>query len=456
MKTKILSLAFFSFTVTTALQAQQATTIYNGSNNDPVVVEGREIKKEDLKSKEVSKEINMPKSGEIYIENASRAIVVKTWDQPKVKISTTVYYSGEDKFTDEEFLEKVNISLRALGNSVKIKSGIGMSGSYSFAGNAPAAAVGMVYSYNNSGGVNVVNSNGMVLGTKNTQKKVLVITVPAGSKLDIESKYSDLTLPDGITDVSVDITNGNLEAGNLTKLVLRSKYSNANIGNIKNAELEFTNGRFTAQNIDDLDIESKYSTVEAAAVKKTVIRSTNDEYEIEEVYDIRGRKNYGNLRITQLQGPMDIEGINADIKVRKVNPAVSSIKLDDKYADIRIPLRELKNYSIDFAGTYSSVYGNFEKKEVEEAVKNAEKPVVKEDKSATAPQPYITSATQPTITSAGSQSKGTIAATTISGVARFGHMISDNIGPSRFTATVGDGKGLKLDLKCQNCTVDLK
>lgn len=447
MKTRIISLALLSVTVTAALQAQQATTIYNSSQNAPVVVEGREIKNEDLKSKEVSKEINMPKSGEIYIENASRALVIKTWDQPKVKITTTVYYSGEDKFTDEEFLEKVNISLRALGNSVKVKSGIGFSGSYTFSGNAPAAAAsGMVYSYNSSGGVTVMNSNGMVLGTKNNQKRVLVVTVPAGSKLDIESKYSDITLPDGITDVSVDITNGNLEAGNLSKLVLRSKYSNANIGNIKNAELEFTNGRFTAQNIDDLDIESKYSTIEAAAVKKTVIRSTNDEYEIEEVNDIRGHKNYGNLRITQLAGAMDIEGINADIKVRKVSASVSSIKLDDKYADIRIPLRDLKNYAVDFTGAYSSVYGNFEKKEITETAKNAEKPAVKQESTATAPQV------------AGSQNKvsETVIARTIPGISIYNPGFGNTNGPSRFTASVGDGKGLKLDLKCQNCTVDLK
>ena len=28
--------------------------------------------------------------------------------------------------------------------------------------------------------------------------------------------------------------------------------------------------------------------------------------------------------------------------------------------------------------------------------------------------------------------------------------------PVKFSATVGDGKGLKIDLKCQNCTIDFK
>jgi len=33
---------------------------------------------------------------------------------------------------------------------------------------------------------------------------------------------------------------------------------------------------------------------------------------------------------------------------------------------------------------------------------------------------------------------------------------SDNNSPSHFTASGGDGKGLKIDIKCQNCTVDFK
>jgi hypothetical protein len=53
-------------------------------------------------------------------------------------------------------------------------------------------------------------------------KRIVTVTVPAGSKLDIESKYADVQLPASIGDVNVDIQNGNLEAENINKLVLRS------------------------------------------------------------------------------------------------------------------------------------------------------------------------------------------------------------------------------------------
>jgi hypothetical protein len=372
---------------------------------------------EDLKSKEVSKEISVPKGSEIYIENASRGIVVKTWDQPKVKVTTTIYYEGDAKFTDDEWLEKVNLTLKTLGTSVKVKSG---SVGYNNVG-------GGYSSYNSGGsGVAVFDANGRNVGTKTNLKRIVTVTVPAGSKLDIESKYADVTLPAGIGDVYADITNGNLEADNLNKLILRSKYSNVNVGDVKIAEIEFNNGRFSAKTIDDLDIESKYSTIEMAAVKKVVLRSTNDEYELEDAGEIRGRKSYGNLRVTKLTKSLEIDGTNADVKIRNVGPTLSLVKIDNKYADVRIPLRETKNYSIDFAGSYSSVYGNFEKK-----------PVTDEKSSSTTTAPSGIVVGERTYTSTYNST-------------------NNSSNPSRFTATVGDGKSLKIDMKCQNCTVDFK
>lgn len=381
------------------------------------------FKDQDMKSKEVSKEISVSKGADIYIENASRGIVIKTWDQPKVKVTTTVYYSGDAKLSDDEWLDKVNLSLRTLGSSVKIKSG-------SIGGNT------LFYSYNSSAsGVAVFNGSGQHIGTNPTMKRLVTVTVPAGSKLDVESKYAEVTLDGSIGDANVDISNGSLEAENLHKLILRSRYSNVNVGDVKTAEVEFTNGRFSAKNIDDLDIDSKYSTVEMAMARKLVIRSTNDEFEVEEAGEVRGRKTYGNLRITRLTGSIDIDGSNADLKIRNVAPSVSLVKIDDRYADIRIPLKEVKNFAIDFSGPYSSVYGNFEKKPVA---------VVSEVNTANSVTTSIT------INGDALRAPAARNGGTLSSAGRW------DDGPAKFTASSGDGKGLKIEMKCQNCTVDFK
>lgn len=379
---------------------------------------------DDLKSKEVSQEISTSKSPDIYIDNSSRSILVKIWDQPKVKITTTVFYEGDGKLSDEEWFEKLNLSLRMLGSSVKIKSGSIGNGSYTTTSGTYAWSGG-----SNTNGVAVFNGNGQNIGTKSNIKRLVTVYVPAGSKLDIESKYADVQLTGVFTDANIDLTNGNLDAENINKLQLRSKYSNVTLENIVTAEVDFINGRFSAKNIEDADIDTKYSTIDMANVKKIIFRSTNDEYEMEEVGEMRGRKNYGNLRITKLNGSLELDGTNADVKIRNVGANLSMIKIDNKYADIRIPLRNSKNYSINYVGAYSTVYGNFEKM----PLKDEPKPTAKDKDDKLAEE--LRSVNRSIMRAYGGE---------------------ENNNNTRFSALVGDGKTLKINMNCQNCTVDFK
>jgi hypothetical protein len=402
--------------ISTTLIAQQyratAPRAVNAAQNvrGAVTVNGEQLYREDikdLKSKEVSQEVAAPKGGEIFLENNNRPIVVKTWAEQKVKVVTTVFFEGEGKLSDEEWFEKLNLSLRTLGNSVKIKSGNVSGGSYTVLGNTYGRNWG-------SDGVAVFNGQGQNIGTKSNTRRVVTVYVPANSKMDIETRYADIELGD-LASLSLDITNGNVDGGNVNELKLRSRYGNASFGNSKYAEVEFTNGRFTLAGADELDIDSKYATIEVGSSKKITMRSTNDEYELEEVGSLSGRKNYGNLRITKLNTSLEMDGTNADIKVRNVGASLENITLDNKYADIRIPLRNVKSYIVDFTGPYSTVYGNFEKKFKVDTMKE----------------------------------------TGNTSLAQIYQLAAESNNPSSFTAKMGDG-GAKLVLKCQNCTVDLK
>ncbi len=430
--------------ITTApVEVAAVQNVYSHSLNDTA----------NLKSKEISQEITMPKGGEIYIENSSLAIQVKTWDQAKVKLVTTINLAKESPLTDAECFERMGISLKALGTSVKIKSnnaGFGTLYAYSTNGKSsqsPVVVEGYLSGSNYSRHGNVVRYENL----RKEQKRTLIIYVPAGSKMDIETRFSDVQLPAGIGDVLLDITNGNLEAENLNQLRLRSKYSNVNVRDIKEAEIEFSNGRFSANNIDDLDIESKYATIEMASAKKIKMVSTNDEFEVEDVADLQGRKNYGNLRITRLSGSLELDGSNADIKVRNVGSNVKLIKVDNRYADIRIPLRDTKNYSVNFLGSYSTVYSDFEKKPVEVT----ETDIASLTKVTGGPIAGVSTTTVPTpaqINKATVDGKFTV--TTVPGTLMLNRSGSST--PVKFTGTGGDGKGIKIDMKCQNCTIDFK
>ncbi|MFY7898830.1 MAG: hypothetical protein ACOVNY_01520 [Chitinophagaceae bacterium] len=424
MKNKFVLTALTSACFLMHIQAQQ-------SKNDDIVVIGRSSpannsssnknKNEDLKSKEVSVEVNASKTADIFVENTSRSIEVKTWDQPKVKVVTTIYFEGDaNKLSDEEWFEKLNISLKSLGTTIRIKSGSVGSGTYSYFGNNYA------WSGGSASGVAIFNGEGENIRTKSNAKRLVTIYIPKDNKLDIESKYSDVVVGTNVTKLDADITNGSLELQDVGTLFLRSKYANVAAGNIKVAEIDFMNGRFTAREVGDADIDTKYATIEMASVDKLMAKSTNDEYEIEEVGSFQGRKNYGNLRITKLLNSIELTGTNADVKIRNIAASIKSINFDNKYADIRLPMRNVKNYTLHFIGAYSNIYADFEKKPYEG----------KEIK-----------------TSKETDNLASQLRAVQRSVERFAGDDSIN---SKFTAVVGDGKGTKIEMNCQNCTVDFK
>lgn len=368
-----------------------------------------EYNTKNLNSKEISMEMNVGKSAEIYFDNTQRTVEIKTWDQPKVKVVTTVWFEGEGKLSDEEWFEKLNITVKMLGTSVRVKSNTVSGG-----GTYYASGQNFTWSSGGSNGVAVFDGEGKNLGTKNNAKRIVTLYIPKDNKLDLESRYADVSIANPIKKLEADITNGNLELlGEINNLKLRSKYSNVTVDVVSTGEIDFMNGNITIREAKDVELDTKYSNVEIGTASKLNFTSSNDEYDIDEAGSIVGRKNYGNFRITKLSESLEMDGTNADVKVKNIAPTVTAIKIDNKYADLRLPMRNVKNYTVDYEGPYSTIYANFEKK-------------------------AKTSSTKTTRTSWASSGCDECA--------------SDN----NFTATVGTGTGTKVEVKCQNCTVDFK
>jgi hypothetical protein len=271
------------------------------------------------------------------------------------------------------------------------------------------------------------------------EKKTLTIYVPAGSKIDIDDKNGDITLSEDYKDATIKISNASLDARKIDNLNLIAKYSNVNIGDVIDAEIEFEHGSFTAGNIQNLDMDSKSSTIEYESGNTLTIRSQNDNYNIESLQKLEGRKMYGELRITKLYKSIDLEGANADVKIRHLMPEVEKVKINDKYADIRLPVRDLKNYTVSFRGNYSSVFAPFEKvvsKETDKT-KDTDKTKANTDKKKQAElYSFLGDGNRFYTFRDGNSEKG----------------------PTNFTASVGDTKGqhTQFEIVCEQCSIDFK
>lgn len=389
-------------------------------------------------TKEINQEVVVSKGSLIRIVSASRKLNIKSWDQAKVKVTVQLTYDSSGKSrTDENWFEDLGISIKPFSNRVDI-----LTRAYNTQGKIPTRG----FSYDAKQFPQVFSKT---LPTKTLPKGVgadgpavskevqamasglfiMTVMVPTGSKLDLENKYGDVVIGMNLDEAKFEVSNGTLDAQDIKDLTLTSDYCNVNLGNIEKAEVEFYNGTFRAQNIKDLDMDSRSSTVEYEKGDYLYLRSQTDEISIHEINKVDGRKVYGSIKIDQLNGSFDLEGTNTDIKFRNISPDVSLIKINNKYGDVRLPVKNLKNYFVDFTGYYSTVFAPFQKQ------------VAKEDE----------------LKEEDVQEKEKIAILKATQHYKPGTSVGE-LAPRRFTSAIGDNKGkhTRIELICNSCTVDFK
>lgn len=366
--------------------------------------------------KTITRELEISKGGDILIENSNKNVEIKVWDQPKVKLVAVAYIkSSRDDYSEDDLLDRMGISFKSFGGGVQVLSK--GSSAYSYSGNYVKG----------QGSISV--SGAPAAKATAAKRNTLTIYVPASAKLEVDNRYSQVSITGKLESLKLVAQNSPVEIEDVTNLSLRSKYGNTVIKSCKEAEVEHENGRFSLKTVGKIEIDSKYGSVELGTVGEAVIHSSSDDYDIENIATLRGRKNYGDLRIGTLTKSLEIDGSNADIRVRNTASSVDVFKVNNKYADLRLPVKELQNYSVDMQGKYNNVYASFEKVPVKETPQQAAK--------------------------TDDQGSGDKSAGTPRYVFKGRNDDGDPDNPGHFTAKVGNG-GPKFLINCTSCTVDFK
>jgi hypothetical protein len=281
----------------------------------------------------------------------------------------------------------------------------------------------------------------------------VTLYIPAQSILEIESKYGRLKINNNIKSLLLDNTDGETEFANIEKLQLRSNRGSFSGGTVTEADIELSHGRITLKQLTKGVVTSNYSTIEIESAKDLKLGSSNDEIDIDDASALYGIKNYGNLRINQLTGKLDIQGINSDIKLRHINPSAQLVKIVNRNADLRLPVNELSNFSVDIKGSYNKVYSSFTDKTTIDTLTAGETESVKSITN-------VVTTAGPTVRTTG---------TTFNLYAGGGNVVNvpasvtgQVVGTSKqnpylkYSAKIGTGNAPKYEIICTSCVIDFK
>lgn len=365
-----------------------------------------------VRSKVVFSEVPCAANGTVYINNEYRKINILPATGNTLRMETVAYYTGDVKLSDEVWLEKLNIKMQGGNRLINITSGgVTTNGresytayqSYGIASVSSSSGGGTVtssgspatpaypdppaaqtYSYSSSGsgdiGITSTGNGRLTTITKNSSsgnsiavydedgtmrsmnlgvERVLTIYVPRAADLHISSKYANVIVGFNAVAIDVKITNASLDMQDAETAKIECTYGNIKAGTIKDAVISLTSGKLYVKDLQNADLNTKYSQAEAENCNTLKIRSVSDDYDVDEVKIFSGVKDYGSMKLGKLTGSLQLSGVSSDLRIKKIDPDVSEVTIDNKYADLRLPVSDLKNYNIHFTGNYSNIYAPF-------------------------------------------------------------------------------------------------
>jgi hypothetical protein len=343
---KIFSILTVTFAMSSFAQEKSQTITGSASGGGGISITSIPIRYEDstkFVKKAISQELNLTQALDVLVD-LTTDLTIKTWNDNKVRVETSVRYEGENELSDEQWLAKTGVSLRIFGNTVKVTSKPPFS--FTFAMGAQQQAKETVFWGNG-------NNHGLLKGDRG-----ITLYIPSGSKLEVENKFGRVKISNPIKELLLYNTNGHVEAGDIGRLQMRSIQGSLSAGSVTDGDINIAHGRMTLKELGKGTLMGSYNTIEIEKVGTVRVNSNSDDIDINQSAALSGTKNYGSLRINN-SGDIELEGMSSNVNLRDISMSAKTIKIFNRNADLRLPVRNIKSYTIDVKGSFNTFYADF-------------------------------------------------------------------------------------------------
>lgn len=365
--------------------------------------------------KVITKELELKKTAGFKLANAGGNIVIKTWNESKVKMTATVNIETRDEDERQAALQDFDLNLEWSGSDIEVHNNWnGFTKSTcacSFAGEKIQTEKGekikikkMKIDYEvyvpedfdlnlkcNYGNVTVPNIQGR-LSAKMFQGNIEAGRAEKG--LDYVGRYGKAQLA-GAPEASIRLFQSQAEIGPIEKGDIDAKYSTVNLaqaseievsgfqsnvtidkngaspcelsGSIKYGKLELGESakrvdlnlfqaKVFAQNIDVFIIRGSYSSIKADDINHLELKkSFQDAYSLRRVNSMNGNTKYTKMNIKELGKDLTLETFQGSLDIEVVVSDFDSVKIDAKYTPIALQFDPESKYSFSSRTNYTAV-----------------------------------------------------------------------------------------------------
>jgi hypothetical protein len=165
----------------------------------------------------------------------------------------------------------------------------------------------------------------------------LVVWMPGDRELKLENKFGDIIMSDYQGETSINLSNGKLKTGNLSKRSnLNLSFADANINNLNDGRIICNYSDIEIKNSGSLKFESKSSDIEIINSQSIKIESRRDKYRIRIAEKIDASGNFSQFRIYELKEMAIMKLSYGSLDFEKVLNSFSSIYIESRSAELNL------------------------------------------------------------------------------------------------------------------------
>ncbi len=262
----------------------------------------------DEKSKTINKTFEVSTEDMISVKNSFGQVHVTTWDQSTVEVEVEITVESRYDNRLEEMLEDITIDFQEQGGGVYMRT-------------------------NND------------LNTRNNEEFEINYTIklPRANPLEVRNAYGDIYLDDRAGEVDIDLSYGDLKAGNLAKggeLKLSFGKGDVQAFGDGRIELKYMNF-FSLDEAKELELDQQYSELEIGKVIRVDMRSRYGQAEFGTVGKMDVNVHFTDFTIESLEQSLDMLAKYAsDFSIDNVSENFEFIDIEGNYGSYNIDLEE--------------------------------------------------------------------------------------------------------------------
>jgi hypothetical protein len=244
-------------------------------------------------------------------------VIIRTWGYDSIKFDVVVKAEGKSSEAVRKSMSRVDVRFRKVGSLISATTAISSSGG--FFGSLTNQLEG------------VVGNNKIQVDYE--------IWMPENLVLSVSNKYGDVYLADLANKVELDVSHGDIKAGNLDKeLELKHHYGKSSFRKVGQAIVNLRGAEMDIEDALLLNVESGSSEIHIDKAQKLQFNSRNDKIRVASVRQITCEGTFTDLTLDHVIDNALLDFNYGDIYIGQIDRDFDNISITGGSTDINVIL----------------------------------------------------------------------------------------------------------------------